>query len=52
MHVLFATRDDEHEGRLWASIEQLEAGESHRWKLKRGKDYSLLPLIKRSRDGH
>lgn len=42
MHVLFATRDTEHEGRLWASIEELEAGESHRWKLKRGKDYRFV----------
>ena len=42
MHVLFATRDGEHEGRLWASIEELEAGESHRWKLKRGKDYRFV----------
>jgi hypothetical protein len=42
MPVLFATRDDEHQGRLWASIEELEAGEGHRWKLKQGKDYRFV----------
>ena len=42
MPVLFATRDDDHDGRLWASIEELEAGDSHRWKLKRGKDYRFV----------
>jgi|GEM_PF-6360526 len=42
MPVIFAKRDDEHEGRLWASIEELEAGKKHRWKLKADKDYRFV----------
>jgi hypothetical protein len=42
MPVLFAKRDQNHEGRLWGSIEELEAGVSHRWKLKTDKDYRFV----------
>ncbi len=46
MPVLFGKRDADHGGRLWASIEEYESGETHRWKLKPGKDYRFVAAHK------
>ncbi len=49
MPVLFAKRDEEHQGRLWASVEELESGAEHRWKLKEGKDYRFIEATETSK---
>ena len=49
MPVLFGKRDTEHEGRLWASVESYEQGDSHKWRLKEGKDYRFVDVHETSK---